>query len=217
MTPSQRRVRPAPSKVTELRGAQVLSEVDYLHLVLDNRTIERDDLGRQIAERNAQLAQMHASTSWRVTKGLRLLSQGVKSQVVPRLAGELQRNPQLGALARRFRLVDDNSATTIERVSAAGVQSDLSADEIDELDIEPYLKWVREYDSVIDEGAIHAYTARLSLQPTISIVMPTYNSPIVYLREAIESVRSQIYANWQLCIVDDGSITPEVHEVINEY
>ncbi|MEX6430070.1 glycosyltransferase family 2 protein [Ferrimicrobium acidiphilum] len=217
MTPSQRRVRPAPSKVTELRGAQVLSEVDYLHLVLDNRTIERDDLGRQIAERNAQLAQMHASTSWRVTKGLRLLSQGVKSQVVPRLAGELQRNPQLGALARRLRLVDDNPATTIERVSTAGVQSDLSADEIDELDIEPYLKWVREYDSVIDEGAIHAYTARLSLQPTISIVMPTYNSPIVYLREAIESVRSQIYANWQLCIVDDGSITPEVHEVINEY
>ncbi|MCL5973154.1 MAG: hypothetical protein M1557_01960, partial [Actinobacteria bacterium] len=126
MTPSQRRVRPAPSKVTELRGAQVLSEVDYLHLVLDNRTIERDDLGRQIAERNAQLAQMHASTSWRVTKGLRLLSQGVKSQVVPRLAGELRRNPQLGALARRLRLVDDNSATTIERVSTAGVQSDLS-------------------------------------------------------------------------------------------
>jgi O-antigen biosynthesis protein len=39
----------------------------------------------------------------------------------------------------------------------------------------------------------------------ISVVMPVYKVPLVYLENAIDSVRYQTYTNWQLCIVDDGS------------
>ena len=39
----------------------------------------------------------------------------------------------------------------------------------------------------------------------------------VILREAIESVRAQIYENWELCIADDCSTRPRVRSVLNEY
>lgn len=45
----------------------------------------------------------------------------------------------------------------------------------------------------------------LGYTPIVSIIMPTYNSPRAHLMSAIESVRSQVYDNWELCICDDGS------------
>ena len=45
----------------------------------------------------------------------------------------------------------------------------------------------------------------LKKQPLISIVMPTYNSNIKWLKDAIQSVKNQIYTNWELCIADDNS------------
>lgn len=41
-------------------------------------------------------------------------------------------------------------------------------------------------------------------QPLVSIIMPVYNCE-KYISEAIESVISQSYENWELIIVDDGS------------
>ncbi|WP_307658913.1 glycosyltransferase family 2 protein [Variovorax paradoxus] len=53
--------------------------------------------------------------------------------------------------------------------------------------------------------------------PLISVVMPTYNAKSVWLREAIESVRRQIYPHWELCIADDASPSAETREVLAEY
>lgn len=53
--------------------------------------------------------------------------------------------------------------------------------------------------------------------PLISVVMPTYNTPIALLREAIDSVRNQSYENWQLCIADDNSPDGAVKEELQRY
>ncbi len=58
--------------------------------------------------------------------------------------------------------------------------------------------------------AVHA----LPSTPLISVVMPTHETPTRYLREAIDSVRSQHYPAWELCIADDGSRRAEVRTVI---
>jgi len=50
-----------------------------------------------------------------------------------------------------------------------------------------------------------------------SIVMPTYNSNLKWLAEAIDSVRRQTYTNWQLCICDDNSVNQSVRDLINNY
>ena len=45
----------------------------------------------------------------------------------------------------------------------------------------------------------------LKNRPLISILTPVYNTPLEVLEATIESVRTQTYENWQLCLVDDCS------------
>ncbi len=46
-------------------------------------------------------------------------------------------------------------------------------------------------------------------KPLISIIMPVYNINPKWLNLAIESIESQWYDNWELCIADDKSTNPE--------
>lgn len=53
--------------------------------------------------------------------------------------------------------------------------------------------------------------------PLISVIVPTYNTDLRFLRECLDSVVSQVYENWELVIVDDCSPNKAVREVIKEY
>jgi GT2 family glycosyltransferase len=57
----------------------------------------------------------------------------------------------------------------------------------------------------------------LPARPLISLVMPTYRTNLRYLREAIDSVLAQVYPEWELCIVDDGSGRPELDRALRAY
>jgi len=57
----------------------------------------------------------------------------------------------------------------------------------------------------------------LAYRPLVSIVTPVYNTPERWLREAVDSVRAQVYPHWQLCLADDASTEPHVARVLEEY
>jgi len=81
-----------------------------------------------------------------------------------------------------------------------------------------YGSWIRQFDSLSDddEQAMRAGAARLMYRPRLSVVMPVYNTDERWLRAAIQSVRDQLYDNWELCIADDASPKPRVREVLRE-
>lgn len=54
-------------------------------------------------------------------------------------------------------------------------------------------------------------------QPLYSIVIPMYQTPEKYLRELIESVQNQTYANWELCLADGSPKESSVESVVAEY
>ncbi|OIP72566.1 MAG: hypothetical protein AUK43_02820 [Oscillatoriales cyanobacterium CG2_30_40_61] len=54
-------------------------------------------------------------------------------------------------------------------------------------------------------------------KPVFSVIMPVYNTPEEFLREAIESVINQIYPYWEFCIADDASPSPHVKAILEEY
>jgi GT2 family glycosyltransferase len=56
-----------------------------------------------------------------------------------------------------------------------------------------------------------------SADPLISVLTPVHNPPVHMLEEAIASVRSQTFANWELCLVDDGSTDPQIVRTLERH
>lgn len=82
-----------------------------------------------------------------------------------------------------------------------------------------YQVWINNYDSLTDSDRIifRKAMAEFSHNPLISVVMPVYNTPGKWLVKAIESVRTQLYPHWELCISDNASTLPEVRKVLDDY
>ncbi|MEO7723619.1 MAG: glycosyltransferase family 2 protein [Chthoniobacterales bacterium] len=51
-------------------------------------------------------------------------------------------------------------------------------------------------------------------RPLLSIITPVFNTPALWLAEAVESVIRQAYENWELILVDDGSTLTETVELL---
>lgn len=73
------------------------------------------------------------------------------------------------------------------------------------------------YPSDIEIKKMRILTYQLKNKPLISILMPVYNPPIRFLKEAIDSVLNQAYQNWEFCIADDNSSNLSIKKVIKEY
>jgi GT2 family glycosyltransferase len=54
-------------------------------------------------------------------------------------------------------------------------------------------------------------------QPLISILMPTHGARAPWLDQAIVSVRSQLYASWELCLVEDAAAAPQARRIVEEH
>jgi len=77
-----------------------------------------------------------------------------------------------------------------------------------------YEKWMRE-----NETHKHEVFKKNNFKhrPLISIIMPTYNTPVQYLKKAIDSVLDQSYPHWELCIADDASSNQKTISLLEYY
>lgn len=82
-----------------------------------------------------------------------------------------------------------------------------------------YAAWVQAHDTLSEtqRNRIVERVAAMTSTPLISVAMPTYNPDPVWLRAAIESVRSQLYPHWELCIADDASPSQAVRDMLRQY
>ena len=54
-------------------------------------------------------------------------------------------------------------------------------------------------------------------KPKISIIVPVYNVDNIWLEKAIDSVRNQLYTNWELCIANDASTKNHIKSTLSKY
>jgi glycosyltransferase involved in cell wall biosynthesis len=145
------------------------------------------------AHLDRSLQDIYRSSSWRITAPLRAISAAIQ-----KLRRGTPAAPDL-ALA--------------PSVEADGASPKVSAD-----DRRNYLEWVRRYDTP-DAAAMEVMrqqVAALKTLPRVSVVMPTYNANLVWLGEAIQSVKDQLYPHWDLCIADDASTDSAVRPFLEQ-
>ena len=58
---------------------------------------------------------------------------------------------------------------------------------------------------------------QFAYHPLISVVVPVYNTPALYLEQMIESVLRQSYENWELCIANANPLNEEVKRILAAY
>ena len=89
----------------------------------------------------------------------------------------------------------------------------------DPAEVGSYDKWVALYDTLDDDArdGIRRRLSALSDPPLVSVILPVYNTPEPFLRQAVDSVVGQLYPHWELCIADDCSTDPRVGELLAEY
>ncbi len=81
-----------------------------------------------------------------------------------------------------------------------------------------YRRWIEKNTPPETEmEAIKQASANLSYRPRISVVVPVYNTAKEWLEQALESVRAQVYDNWELCLVNDGSTEDHVHVTLERF
>lgn len=166
-------------------------EIAKLEALVVQKDLQLQDVANQLQAEGAKLAEIYASTSWRVSRPVRWLGYSF-----PRLRTALRR---LGwGRWRRER-----------GAGPAGPQSDESAT----------TAW-RKYRAAFAAEVRPRLAARvqaLARRPRISIVVPVFDPPEAMLRAMLESVRAQIYPEWELCVADDASTAPHVRAVLEEF
>ena len=69
-----------------------------------------------------------------------------------------------------------------------------------------YQTWFEQHRATPEELASMRHEMRaFASQPLVSILTPVFDTPVPWLREAVESVLAQVYENWELLLIDDGS------------
>ncbi|QVL47856.1 MAG: glycosyltransferase family 2 protein [Thiocapsa sp.] len=82
-----------------------------------------------------------------------------------------------------------------------------------------HARWVLLYDSFSAAGleALSARAKRIEDGALISVIVPVYETPEIWLRRCIESVIHQAYPRWELCLADDASSAPHVRPLLDAY
>lgn len=158
---------------------------------LKNALIERDT---HIHNLNLTIMELQGSTSWKITSPLRKL---------------------VAAIRRILRGHDIAPFTPEQSVGQELIASDtvgLVHPAPTEEGPLSYTQWVEQFDTITDMDRLGMYeeVGNWKLRPLLSIIMPVYNPPIDMLRDAIESIQTQVYFNWELCVADDASTDDQV-------
>jgi GT2 family glycosyltransferase len=80
----------------------------------------------------------------------------------------------------------------------------------------PYGPWFEKHRPT-DKELEEQKKKRWNYSPVISVVVPAYRTPAVFLEQMIESLRAQTYTNWELCIANASPEDEQMKRCLTEY
>ena len=184
-------------------AAQTLVASQQHQQVIDSLTRKADETASKLAQKNHDLAAVLSSRSWRITRPLRWSTTRLR-----------QRSWFQASMRRARRLLEVRRTDGLmgvldflrKRLTGAPANT-TSYNAMVERSTEPAV-------AVGKSDALALKISEMAYRPVVSVVMPVYNPPLHFLKEAVDSVRNQLYPNWELCIADDASSDPEIHNFL---
>lgn len=201
----------------EVELATAQGQIAYLNHAVTERDSQIANLNQAVTERDRHIFELTNSSSWRITRPLRLIAHqfkrarhvtGLVKQVIKR-DGDIKRT--LKKTVGVYRLGGIAGVRSSLQLLSARLHSHSQPS----LPYQRYREWA---EPTFDElETMKAAVASFEYKPTFSIAVPVYNVKEHFLRDFINSVLSQIYPHWELCIADDCSTAAHVHPVLLEY
>lgn len=193
---------------------------------LNQLLLEKEDkingLNQNLLDRDSDITNILSSRSWKVTIPLRWI--GMKLRAGVNLIRRFKNffvliSPHALRAIKQPRWGLSKTIKALKVIRKEGVYGLRQALTRKQQEICGYDEWVKLYGTLteFDRKAIRNRISCFDEKPLISILMPVYNTPEIWLSRAIDSVRSQLYENWELCIADDASSTPHVRKILEKY
>lgn len=169
------------------------------------------ELSSTLHERNLQIQQIYSSIGWKLLYPVRGISHGIHlARTLFECLRPLGQDPRK-IMPTMYRLRQAWKKGRVPAVKQLLLQlpHEIGFDDV-------WQKYRQTFTPEIEAQIVERIAAMEEL-PLISVLMPTYNTPEHMLRQAIESVRAQLYPAWELCIADDASIQPHVRSILQKY
>ncbi len=189
---------------------ELSKQVEELSSHIDQLQSALEDNQDQTHSLNERFNEVLTSRSWKLTRPLRSLGHlRRRLKILTHAIWQLLQDPaslstNMASLAAIWR----SGGPPGVKVALTGLQTSHSAD-----------AWKAYRATFIEKvrPQIIRRIAEMTTTPTISILVPTFNTPESMLCEMLDSVKAQLYPHWELCVVDDGSNLPHVKKILEDY
>ncbi len=184
-----------PKKLYEIERSQQYYKYDYSVDIRIN-TLSRDflniikqkdksinELQSLAVEQDRIIQEFQNSFFWRITKVPRAIVQAIKNYA--------KKHPKL-----LLTLILTKSFITGGPKAVARKKQDLKS-----LNRAP----IKIPHTISEERRKEEEQYKFNNEVKISILVPLYNTPLIFLKEMIESVQNQTYKNWELCLADGST------------
>ena len=212
--------------ILEGQAKAVESELAMVRLQLQLSQSQMESMRDQISRLEVDhhtLVRVLASRSWRATEPVRELGRqarklapvrGIRSivQKTRSLSDVVRRRGIVGSVGRTLEVLNEDGVRGIKRKIHNRLHPPATADVVARQD--RYALWMAVHEKLImpDEAGIHL--ASLACTPLISVILPVYNPPLGLLQAAVNSVLTQLYPYWELCVADDASPNTEIRDYL---
>ena len=173
---------------------------------------ELEALERKLEIRNRELAEAHSHIAALEEKLLKLKQYRRELKSLKEERRTLRKSPErrIGqVLLAPYRVLEKPAKTVWRKLHQ---QKPTLGNSVTQSE---YQRWFQHHRASAEElASMRHQVGAFASQPLISILTPVFNTPIPWLREALESALAQVYENFELLLIDDGSTAADLLHVL---